>query len=173
MLDHAAAAWTSRGTYEVKPGAARYEMWERSVALHVGLAVAAQECARVGPASIAVLSAHLAARLRGGLAAIPGVAIRDAPDAFNAEAAAAAGAGRCAIVAFEAATALGVDAQAIKVALGERKISASVAPSTHHFDDAQWSRPPAVRLSPSYYNTEGEVDAVLAAVRAILQELRR
>lgn len=54
----------------------------------------------------------------GGLAAIPGVAIRDAPDAFNAEAAAAAGAGRCAIVAFEAATALGVDAQAIKATLG-------------------------------------------------------
>ena len=53
----------------------------------------------------------------------------------------------------------------LRDALEARRIYVSVSPGTHHFDAVTRARPPAVRISPSYYNTEQEVDAVLAAVR--------
>ena len=38
------------------------------------------------------------------------------------------------------------------------------------FPRAPSEEPPVVRLSPSYYNTEDEIDAAAAALREILEE---
>jgi len=170
MIDHACARWTTPQTYELLPDARRYEMWEASEALRHGLAVAAELCAAAGPQAIFDRAASLARRLREGLEAVNGCVIRDVPAAFDEERAAEAGAARCALVLFEVASTLGVDAATIKAALEQRQIAASVSPGDHHFDSATRDRPPAVRLSPSYYNTEAEVDAVLEAIRDILAQ---
>ena len=94
--------------------------------------------------------------------------IRDAPSDFEDGAAAALGAARGALVTFEAETTLGWRSSVIHAALLSRGIGASVSPSGHTFDDQQWTRPSVVRLSPTYFNTEEEVDDVVAAVRRIL-----
>ena len=170
-LDHTSARWTAEREYELAPGAARYEFWECSVASAAGLAVAAKQCAAVDPARIAERSRALARRLRAGLAAVTGIVPRDAPPAFDEAAAAALGAARCAIVTFEAESTRGVGARDVVAALAARRIGASASPPTHTFEEALWARPLSVRLSPSYFNTEAEVDAVVAAVRDVLDEL--
>lgn len=81
------------------------------------------------------------------------------------------GATRCAIVTLEA-SALGVASEALAAALTERQIGVSVAPSTHTFDNQLWSEPSTVRMSPTYFNTDAEVDSVVEAVRALMSELQ-
>ena len=166
MIDHAAAAWLDRSTYAVAPDASRFEMWESSIACRAGLAAAVQLCEEVGPELIASRSCVLARRLREGLGQIGGLLIRDAPADFDEDSAAALGASRCAIVTFDA-TAHGWPAQALHAALTRSRVAASVSPSRHTFDDSLWQRPPVVRLSPSYFNSEAEVDAVIAQVAQI------
>ena len=165
-IDHVSVEWTSPEGYAVAPGARRYEMWEASEASRTGLEAAVAVCLAVGPRRINAISSHLAARLRGHLAATPGVALRDGSQLGGA----AAGAELCGIVTFDA-SALGVDAAAVKAALAARKIAVSVSPSVHTFDSARWALPPAVRVSPSYFNTVAEVDLVAAAVREVLRSL--
>ena len=93
----------------------------------------------VGVATAFELACARAAELREGLAKIPGLTLRDAPPSFGA-AAEAAGARRCAIVTFDAAPAPA--AAQVAAALEAKRICASVSPSFHTFDDAQWARPP-------------------------------
>ena len=75
---------------------------------------------------------------------------------------------RCAIVTFEAFSKAGISSRQVLEALALRKIAVSVSPSYHSFDDNDWARHPAVRISPSYFNTEDEVDTVVAAIREII-----
>ena len=162
MVDHTSVRWTSSRSYEVMPTAARYEMWESSIAGRAGLAAACDFVREeVGVATAFELACARAAELREGLAKIPGLTLRDAPPSFGA-AAEAAGARRCAIVTFDVAPAR--TAAEVAAALDAKKIGVSVSPSFHTFDDAQWARPPVVRLSPSYFTTEEEVESVVAAV---------
>lgn len=164
--------WRSRGEYDLEPSAKRYEMWEASAADRVGLGVAAEQCRAIGPSRIQQISRHLAKRLREGLAAVDGVAIRDAPESFDESIAAACGASRAAIVAMDS-TGAGVSTQVMHAALVEHKIAATLSSSFHTFDDGLWARQKPVRFSPSYYNTEEEVDRVIAVVRGVVEEHRR
>ena len=92
----------------------------------------------------------------------------DAPSGFDEAAAAALGAARAPIVTFEAQRQHGVGAAHIARALAERKVAASVSSPAHTFDEALRQRPPTVRLSPHYFNTEAEVDAVVHHVREVV-----
>mmetsp|Transcript_25743 Transcript_25743/g.73990 ORF Transcript_25743/g.73990 Transcript_25743/m.73990 type:complete len:440 (-) Transcript_25743:48-1367(-) len=159
-IDHTGATWTSSDSYELLPDARRYEMFEYSAAGRAGLAAAVDACLAVGPMRIALLSSKLARRLRAGLREIPGVTLRDAPAEATQDS-------LCAIVAFDASE-LGFTADDIHKALAERKISASVSPAFHTFDEQRWAEPATVRLSPSYFNTEEEVEKVVEAVRLVL-----
>ena len=58
-------------------------------------------------------------------------------------------------------------------ALDARGISVSVSPSTHHFEPAARARPSVVRISPSYTNSDSEVDAALAAIAEELARLEK
>ena len=165
-IDHVSVSWTSRDTYVMAPDARRYEMWESAIAARSGLAAAVTFCDHVGPAFILERATALAQRLRTGLASIDGVVVRDAPPSFDEATAAALGASRCAHVTFEAESTRGVSAAHLHAALFARRIGGSISPSTHTFDETLWKRPRVVRLSPSYFNTEVEVDAVISAVRA-------
>lgn len=172
-IDHTSVTWTSRETYALAPDARRYEMWESAHAARIGLAAAAAFCDDVGPAFIQQRSAELAQRLRSGLSQLPGVVLRDVPPSFDEVTAAELGAARCAHVAFEAESTLGLSATQLHAVLLAGKIGASVSPATHTFDDGLWKRPRVVRISPTYFNTEEEIDAVLAAVRASLAVARK
>ena len=159
MIDHVSASWTASRSYQVNGGARRFEMWEYSPALHAGLAAALDGCRSVGPEIIFERACELADLLRQCLLKIPGLRIADgSADAPN----------RCAIVTFEA-SALGVTADFIKDGLTQRRITSSVAPAFHTFNDQAWTGPSTLRLSPSYYNTEEEIEIAAQAVQEILK----
>ncbi|CAK9044669.1 unnamed protein product [Durusdinium trenchii] len=160
MIDHVAVSWTSSETYQLSPGARRFEMWESSPALHAGLAAAIDVCKSIEPYRIWKRSSFLAELLRQNLRQIPGLRIRDAPEEFAGQ--------RCAIVTFEASQ-LGIASEFIKDVLAQRRITSSVAPPFHTFNEQEWARPSTLRLSPSYYNTEDEVYTVANAIREIVQ----
>ena len=167
MVDHTSVRWVSKSEYHLEPSAKRYEMWESSVADRLGLGVAVAQCHDIGPLRIHQISSSLAARLRHGLKTVAGVRMRDAPTGFDEAVAAALGASRCAIVAFDASGA-GVASQTVHDALVAHKIAITLSSPYHTFDDGLWSRPPIVRFSPSYYNTEDEVDRVVEVVRGAI-----
>ena len=173
LIDHSGAVWSTPDSYTLLPDAKRFEMWEADEAARHGLEAAAVVCRATGPARNFAHATRLAARLRSGLAAIPGCVIRDAPPSFDEEVARSLGAARCAIVTFEAESTLGVRSADLHSALEARGISVSVSPSTHHFEPAARARPSVVRISPSYINAESEIDTALAAIAEELARLAR
>ena len=168
LIDHTSVRWLSTDHYSVAEDAKRFEFWESGEASRAGLAAAVDYCNAVGTQRIADLAGRHAARLREGLGSIGGVVMRDAPPSWDAQAARAIGASRGAIVGFEAETTLGITSQAFLAELAARRIAVSLSPSFHTFDDGAWTRPPSVRVSPSYFNTDDEVERVLQAVREII-----
>ncbi|WP_326761823.1 aminotransferase class V-fold PLP-dependent enzyme [Streptomyces phaeochromogenes] len=67
------AQWSSAYQYEVVPGARRYETWESSHALRLGLGTALDEALDLGVPLIRDHVTELAERLRAGLSGVPGV----------------------------------------------------------------------------------------------------
>jgi cysteine desulfurase/selenocysteine lyase len=67
------AQWSSAYQYEVSPGARRYETWESSHALRLGLGTALDEALDLGVALIRDHVTELAERLRAGLSGVPGI----------------------------------------------------------------------------------------------------
>jgi len=148
FLDLLSAEWTARESYELRDDARRFETWERYIAGQIGLGVAADYAAGLGIEAIQDRVSGLAARLREGLAAKPGVTLLDR------------GEHKSGLVSF---TLAGHDSGAVKLALRERGINVSTTDGAHQrFDDH--AVPSAVRASPHYYNTEEEVERLLAAL---------
>ncbi|MCX5599106.1 aminotransferase class V-fold PLP-dependent enzyme [Streptomyces phaeochromogenes] len=67
------AQWSSAYQYEVVPGARRYETWESSHALRLGLGTALDEALDLGVPLIRDHVTELAERLRAGLSGVPGI----------------------------------------------------------------------------------------------------
>lgn len=153
FLDGHAARWTAADAFEIRPDARRFENWESYVAGRLGLGAAADYALSFGSRAIAQRVQGLAERLRAGLASLRGVSTHDR------------GERRSAIVTFAKA---GVGAGAIKAALRARRINVSVTSiEWARFDFEARGLSELVRASPHYFNTEAEVDAVVAAVDAI------
>ncbi|KAL1504504.1 hypothetical protein AB1Y20_010907 [Prymnesium parvum] len=181
MVDHVGARMLSASEYALEEGAKRYEMFEASEACRAGLAAAVDLCLEeststahpllfpnalaVGAARIGALAAAHAHFLRVGLEAIEGIKLRDSPNAAND----AAAPPRCGIVSFDA-SAVGISSKALAAALFERKIGVSVSPSVHTFDESRWELPPALRVSPSYFNTKEELIFFLDVVKEIVSQ---
>jgi selenocysteine lyase/cysteine desulfurase len=147
------ARWLDPDRYQPVATAARFEDWEFPYAALLGAAAAIRYALDVGIDAIAQRTPALGARLRDGLAEIDGVRILDR------------GRERCAIVTFVPA---GWEPDALKAALSARRINSSVSLREYavfDFDEkgVDW----CVRLSPHYYNTEDEVDQVVAAVHEL------
>lgn len=153
FLDLHGADWTGPDRYEVRPDARRFENWEASYAGLVGLGTAVAYARSWGLTSIATRLHHLAEGLRGRLADIDGVVVRDI------------GHERSAIVTF---TKEGVDADAVKAALAAERINVSVSyPPSTLLDAEARDLPPLVRASVHYYNTDEELDRATRAVAAL------
>jgi selenocysteine lyase/cysteine desulfurase len=150
LLDLHGARLEAMDRIVMRPDARRFELWERSAALVLGMGAAASYAMSVGLDAIWERNAMLATRLRTLLATAPGVTVHDI------------GSVQGAIVTF---TVAGGDASALKAALHEQAINVSVvAPSSAPFDSLERELPALVRASVHYFNTDREIDRLVAAV---------
>jgi selenocysteine lyase/cysteine desulfurase len=150
-LDLHAARWVARDRYEVRPDARRFECWETTYAGKIGLGVAIDYARSFGLDAIRDRVVAVAEALRAGLAAIPGVTVRDL------------GVVRCGIVSF---TVEGREPAWIMARLRERGINVwtSSRVGTRLDMDAR-GLDSVVRASVHYYNTLDEVARCCEAIR--------
>lgn len=143
FIDLHAATWINEDTYELSPGAKRFENWESYVAGRIGLARAVDYALDIGLAEIGTRVESLGARLRATLSDI-GATVHDQ------------GMRKCGIVTFSLAN---KQAREIAALLKAQGCNVSVSePSSARLDLGRRNLPPVLRASVHYYNTEEEVD---------------
>ncbi|MBR1086133.1 aminotransferase class V-fold PLP-dependent enzyme [Bradyrhizobium manausense] len=153
MIDHFAAPWVSRDEYRLRDDARRFETWENNYAARLGLGAAVDYALEIGIAPIEQRCRVLAGRLRGGLAALPGINIRDLGRAPGA------------IVSF---TLDGYEADAVVASAAAAGITIGASdPSSTRIDAELRALPHVVRASPHYYNTEAEIDRLIGHVASL------
>lgn len=153
FLDVHAANWVAPDRYEIRDDARRFENWETNFAGKVGLGVALDYALCWGMEAIWERVRNLAALLREGLGAIPGVAVRDI------------GAERCGIVTF---TVAGIAADEVQRRLAAQAMNVTVSSvSSTRFDMEARGLSEVVRASVHYYNDEAEIGRFCAEVRAM------
>jgi len=150
-IDHDAATWTSPTTYELKPDAARFEVWEKGWAGLLGLGAAIDYSLEQGIDRIETRIIELADALRQRLTdEVPDAEVRDL------------GSTRCGIVSF----ALGDrDLPTVKRELQKQRINVSILPpGSALLDSVARDLPPMLRASVHIYNTHDEIDALISAL---------
>jgi selenocysteine lyase/cysteine desulfurase len=143
VVEVGAAAWSSRDGYTWKAGARRFETWEVSHALRLGLGRAIEYALALGLETIEERVVELAQMLRDELGRISGANVHDL------------GRVKCGIVTF---TVDGVDSEALRAELYERSVNVDVstAEDTRLDFEARGLRP-MIRASVHYFNTAEEV----------------
>lgn len=153
FLDLHAATWVSPDRYEIRGDARRFENWEGNVAAKIGLGVAIDYALEWGMAAIWQRIQALADNLRGQLAKVQGVTLRDL------------GAVKGGIVTF---TKEGVSPDQIKATLAGERINVSASGRSSTLLDMTARRlDKVVRSSVHYYNSEAEIDRFVAAIAAL------
>jgi len=152
-LDLHAASWVAREQYEVRRDARRFETWESSPALRLGLGAACDYALDVGLEGIWDRVAALAAILRLGLAAIPGVTVHDK------------GAVQGGIVTFSVA---GHAPGRVKAELAKHRVNVSTTTVfSARIDMEQRGLEEINRASVHYFNTEEELDVAVATIAGL------
>ena len=153
-VDMHGADWIEPEDFVLKPDARRFEGWEISHALVLGVGAAAEYALRVGAEAAGERSWALAAYARARLAELDGVRVLDR------------GPSLCAIATAELG---GRDAETVKLALRARGINTSSPLREDAVIDMEEKRAAsALRISPHYYNTAEEIDAAVAALAEVL-----
>jgi selenocysteine lyase/cysteine desulfurase len=151
LLDgHSTASVTEQG-FELRPDARRFELYEKSRALSLGLGKAIDYALHLGLDRIWQRIQFLAGYLRSRLSVIPGVTVHDRGDLL------------CGIVTFSVD---GKDSARIKEQLSARKINVSIgkASSTLLYMNKK-HLVSIVRASVHYYNTEEEIHLLCAVLQ--------
>jgi selenocysteine lyase/cysteine desulfurase len=152
-LDLHSARWTGPESYEVRPGAKRFETWEFGWSSLVGLGAAVDYALDLGLGAIESRVVELAGKLRKVLAGIPGVTTTDI------------GARLCGIVTF---TVSGHDAEEVVRLMRAARINLSVStPDSTPIDAARRGLPDLVRASVHYFNTDDELDRFAEALATL------
>jgi cysteine desulfurase/selenocysteine lyase len=155
LIDMHGADWTEADEFKLTPDARRFESWEFSYALVLGLGAAAKYALDVGVDLARDRARELASYARTRLAALPETRVLDR------------GPELCAIVTAGFA---GSDAGEIKLALRKQGINTS----SSHREDAvidmdEKGVSSALRISPHYYNTREEIDTAVDALEELLK----
>ncbi len=149
-VDMRGASWSGADSFQLAPDARRFENWEFSYALVVGLGAAARYALEVGIERGGARARALAHALRETLRDRRGCRVLDR------------GAQLGAIVTAEI---IGADANAIVSALRERGINTSAASREDALLDMDAKQAAsALRMSPHYFNTEAELEALTGAL---------
>ncbi len=144
------ARWISADGYELAPDARRFENWEFPYALVLGLGAAARYLLDADIEHVSSRALMLASKLRESLGRFSRVIDR--------------GEKRAAIVTAD----FGTNASEIVAFLRQRRINVSATfRQWAILDMEEKGVESAVRISPHYYNSEEEVDAVVDALRSL------
>jgi selenocysteine lyase/cysteine desulfurase len=150
FIDMRGASWTTADDYALEPDARRFENWEFSYALVLGLGAAARYAIDAGIERCSARAIMLADKLRDKLSRFARVLDR--------------GTKRAAIVTAD----FGRDAGTIVAALRKQRINTSATfRAWALIDMAEKRAESALRLSPHYYNTDDEIDAVVEALQKL------
>lgn len=150
LIDMQGAHWLGADRFELVDSARRFENWEFSYALLLGMGEAARYAQEVGLPRIQARVDELAGHARQRLAALAGVRVLDR------------GKNLCAIVTIEIAD---QDAREVVRRLREEAINTSATLrefAVLDMDDKQVRT--ALRISPHYYNTRRELDILASAL---------
>lgn len=148
------AVWEDAEHYRLREGADRFLDFEVPVAAHLGLGVAIDHALALGIDAIADRVDQLGEQLRARLVEIRGVAVHDG------------GTRRSGIVTFTVAE---VTPDAVAAAASAAGINVSVSEAPWARLDMTAPNPTAVvRASPHYYNTDAELDRLVATVRSLV-----
>ncbi len=151
-IDMRGASWSTQNSFELAADARRFENWEFSVALVLGLGEAARYAGQVGVLRGGGRARELAAEIRAALADRPGLRVLDR------------GADLGAIVTVEIR---GWHASEVVKELRTRGINTSAALREDAvIDMAEKQAVSALRISPHYYNSEAEIDTVCEALQS-------
>ncbi|MDB5031110.1 aminotransferase class V-fold PLP-dependent enzyme [Mucilaginibacter sp.] len=153
FMDGFSTPTVSVDDYKVRPDARRFELYEKSRALTLGLGKAVEYALDIGVDRIWQRIQLLAGFMRQELRKIDGITVHD----FGAE--------QCGIVTFSVA---GIDSAAVKSKLAEKQINVSVglAKSTLIYMNKNHLAS-IVRASVHYYNTEEEILVMCKELAAI------
>ena len=150
FLDLHSAVWTSKDTYEMRTDARRFENWENNVAAVIGLGVAVDYLLEIGVEVASKRLVTLAQNARHKLSALPNVTIHDI------------GLEKGGMVTFSHSE---FSAQEIKERLSKQSINVSTSSITStRYDMERRNLNTIVRASFHYYNTEEELDKLVAAI---------
>ena len=156
LVDMHGADWTEPDAFRLADGARRFEYWENSYALVLGMGAAADYALGVGMETARDRARGLAAHARERLAGLPGVRVLDR------------GPELCAIATAEPA---GLPAGRLKLALRARGINVSSPERVDAVIDMDDKRAhSALRFSPHYYNTVDEIDHAVDTLGRLLRE---
>jgi selenocysteine lyase/cysteine desulfurase len=154
FIDLRAATWTAPGEYRLSDDAIRFENWECNVAAKIAMGTAVDYALDWGLDNIETRVTALAGMLREGLAALPGVVLRDR------------GSRQCGIVSFTVADMAPGD---VVAGLNSRGINLSVSRATStQLDMHARGLDALVRAGIHYYNDEDEVARFLAALEDVI-----
>ncbi len=150
FLDLHSASWTSRDEYTMRDDARRFENWENNIAAVLGLGAAVDYLLSIGIEQASARLCMLAETARRKLSEIPSVTVHDI------------GAHKGGMVTFSHAN---IDALQIKEKLAGASINVSTSSiSSTRYDMERRNLNTIVRASFHYYNTEEEVDRLIAQV---------
>lgn len=153
VCDLFGAKWVGRDSYLLRPDARRFELYESNLAATLGLGAAARYAMRVGSDRYWPRIQALAARLRQALSEEPGITVVDQGEVKGG------------IVTF---TVSGAEPADLVRRLRVEKINiwhSSVESTRLDMEERQLRS--VVRASVHYFNTEQEIDRLVAAIGAI------
>ena len=153
LIDGWGAKWTGLNEFAVKPSAKRFETWERSYALVVGLAEAIRYANEIGMNLIEERNQELQYHLRNNLKNIEGVSVYDKGSQMGN------------LVTFRKA---GIDLEQLQAHLDDHEVYYSVSTLEWGLIDfkekgVEW----VIRFSPHYFNTVAEMDKVAEILAAV------
>ncbi|MBO0937103.1 aminotransferase class V-fold PLP-dependent enzyme [Fibrella sp. HMF5335] len=151
FIDMRGADWTADDAYEPQATARRFEQWEVAPALQLGLTEALRYANALDLTAVAERNAMLRNRLQTGLSSIPGLRLLDQGNHLAS------------LLLF---TRPGQQPDKMQTALKQYQINFSMSFTNYALID--WERKGvawALRLSPHYYNTEGEIDTAIEVIR--------